>query len=105
MHRQTRHYRVRVNSSVRIIPLLTIGICRNERAVGVEFVALNDEGSRTVRARRLVVVAAGALGSPSILERSGIGAKRVLEAAGVEQVVDLPGVGENYNGDLTSSLS
>lgn len=53
---------------------------------------------RTVRAKRLVVVSAGTFGSPGILERSGIGAKDVLAKAGVEQVVDLPGVGENYQG-------
>lgn len=50
------------------------------------------------RAKRLVVVSGGAFGSPAILERSGIGAKKVLEKYGVEQVVDLPGVGENYQG-------
>ena len=53
-----------------------------------------------VRARRLVVVAAGSLSSPNILERSGIGAKDVLEKAGIKQVVDLPEVGENYQGEL-----
>ena len=55
----------------------------------------------TARAKRLVVVSGGAFGSPAILERSGIGAKRVLEKYGVEQVVDLPGVGENYQGTCT----
>lgn len=58
----------------------------------------SDQSIRTVRAKRLVVVAAGSFGSPNILERSGIGAKSILEAAGVKPVVDLPRVGENYNG-------
>ncbi len=53
---------------------------------------------RSVRAKKLVVISAGTFGSPGILERSGIGAKDVLEKAGVKQVVDLPGVGENYQG-------
>ena len=52
-----------------------------------------------VRAKRLVVIAAGTFGSPGILERSGIGAKDVLDRAGVEQIVDLPGVGEHFQGD------
>ncbi|KAH9053397.1 alcohol oxidase-like protein [Lactarius vividus] len=52
--------------------------------------------TRTVRATKLVLVSAGAFGSPGILERSGIGAKDVLERVGVKQRVDLPGVGENY---------
>lgn len=44
------------------------------------------------------MLSAGSLGSPAILERSGIGAKSVLEKNGVKQIVDLPGVGENYQG-------
>ena len=55
------------------------------------------------RAKRLVVVSAGSFGSPTILERSGIGATKVLEKYGVEQVVDLPGVGENYQGTFILS--
>ena len=50
------------------------------------------------RASRLVVLSAGAFGSPSILERSGIGSKDVLTRNNVQQVVDLPGVGEHYMG-------
>ncbi|KAH9174551.1 alcohol oxidase-like protein [Lactarius sanguifluus] len=52
--------------------------------------------TRTVRGTKLILVSAGAFGSPAILERSGIGAKDVLERVGVKQRVDLPGVGENY---------
>ncbi|KAJ7158537.1 GMC oxidoreductase-domain-containing protein [Mycena filopes] len=72
------------------------------RAVGVEYVADTvsnpnaDATVHTVRASRLVVVSAGAFGSPMILERSGIGAEDVLRAHGVEPLVDLPGVGQNY---------
>ena len=50
------------------------------------------------RASRLVVLSAGAFGSSSILERSGIGSKDVLTRNNVEQLVDLPGVGEHYMG-------
>jgi len=81
---------------------------RNDRAVGVEYVgdmitnADADQTVRSVRASKLVVVSAGAFGSPGILERSGIGAKNILEKNGVKQVVDLPGVGENFQGDNIS---
>lgn len=51
-----------------------------------------------MRGTKLVLVSAGPFGSPGILERSGIGAKHVLEHAGVKSHVDLPGVGENYQG-------
>ena len=50
------------------------------------------------RASRLVVLSAGAFGSPAILERSGIGSKDVLTKNNIRQLVDLPGVGEHYMG-------
>lgn len=56
------------------------------------------------RAKRLVVLSSGTFGSPGILERSGIGAKAVLEKCGVKQIVDLPGVGENYQGMIPYPL-
>ncbi|KAJ7455242.1 GMC oxidoreductase-domain-containing protein [Mycena galericulata] len=77
-------------------------IFENTRAVGVEFVndtVLNPDADQTVRiarASRLVVVSAGAFGSPMILERSGIGGLDVLQTHGVSPLVDLPGVGQNY---------
>ncbi|KAJ7758182.1 GMC oxidoreductase-domain-containing protein [Mycena maculata] len=51
---------------------------------------------RTVKARKLVIVSAGTMGSPLILERSGIGRKDVLDKAGIPVISELPGVGENY---------
>lgn len=64
------------------------------RAVAVEVV--DGAGvARTVRARREIVVSCGAIDSPRLLQLSGIGPRAVLDAAGVETVVDLPGVGEN----------
>lgn len=62
------------------------------RVVGV---AANSNGSvAEYRARMEVVLSAGALETPMLLERSGIGNGEVLKAAGVEQVVDSPNVGE-----------
>ncbi|MCO5162498.1 MAG: GMC family oxidoreductase N-terminal domain-containing protein [Mesorhizobium sp.] len=57
-------------------------------------------GERTIRARREIVLAAGAVGSPAILERSGIGNGRRLRALGIEVTADLPGVGENLQDHL-----
>lgn len=50
----------------------------------------------TIKAKKYVVVSSGAMGTPGVLERSGVGAKDVLEKAGVDVVVDLPGVGAEY---------
>ncbi|KAL4080219.1 GMC oxidoreductase-domain-containing protein [Scleroderma yunnanense] len=77
-------------------------IVENGRAVGVEY--LDDviscpAGTTEVsiaRASKLVVICGGAFGSPTILERSGIGSRAILEEKGVPVVMDLPGVGENY---------
>ena len=48
-----------------------------------------------LNARREVILSAGTIQSPQILELSGIGNKSILAAAGVEQLVNLPSVGEN----------
>lgn len=75
---------------------------RGNKAIGVEYTndiiskPDSDQTLVTAKASKLVCVAAGAFGSPAILERSGIGAKKVLEDLGVKVLVDLPGVGENY---------
>ena len=77
---------------------------RNGCAVGIEYTADATScpgASReliTVVASKLVVVSAGAFGSPAILERSGIGATSILNKNNVPVIVDLPGVGENYQG-------
>ena len=61
------------------------------RAVGV---ALEDGAE--FRSRREVILAAGALESPRLLQLSGIGNARDLSAHGIASIADLPGVGENY---------
>ncbi|CZR37801.1 uncharacterized protein FPRO_07008 [Fusarium proliferatum ET1] len=53
-----------------------------------------------VKARREVILSAGSIQSPGLLEQSGIGSKSVLSAAGIKQIVDLPDVGENLQDHL-----
>ncbi|KAK7431557.1 hypothetical protein QQZ08_001775 [Neonectria magnoliae] len=76
-----------------------------KRAVGVEYTpnpdfqpALNTSPHPKVivKARKQVVVSCGALGTPPVLERSGLGNPELLKKVGVEVVVDLPGVGNDY---------
>ncbi|KAF5723993.1 GMC oxidoreductase [Fusarium mundagurra] len=64
-------------------------------------VALQD-GS-TIKARREVILSAGSIQSPGLLEMSGIGQAKVLAKAGVKQLLNLPGVGENYQDHLRTS--
>lgn len=55
----------------------------------------HDNETLTVHAKKEVILSAGALRSPLILEASGVGNPKFLEQLGIETVIDLPGVGEN----------
>lgn len=68
-------------------------LMEDRRCVGVEYVV--DGRSVRAGADREVVLCAGAVGSPHILQLSGIGPAAHLREAGVEVVHDLPGVGGN----------
>ncbi|KAK2736915.1 choline dehydrogenase [Colletotrichum kahawae] len=68
------------------------------RAVGVIYE--KAQTSFLVRAKKDVIVCAGAVGSPKILEQSGIGNKEILEPLGIQCLVNLPGVGENLQDHL-----
>jgi choline dehydrogenase len=75
----------------------------NGRATGVEL----RQGNRaaTVRARREVILSAGALSSPTLLMRSGIGSAKALERFDIRVVADLPGVGRNLQEHPGASLT
>ncbi|KAK3694210.1 GMC oxidoreductase [Podospora appendiculata] len=58
-----------------------------------------------IYARREVVLSAGSIQTPTLLELSGIGQASVLGAANITQLVDLPGVGESYQDHLRVQVS
>jgi choline dehydrogenase len=64
-----------------------------KKAVGVEF--LQKGQKRTAKCQGEVILAAGAVASPQLLECSGVGQGEVLRRAGVPVVHELKGVGEN----------
>ena len=66
---------------------------QNGRATGVQFYQGNQ--LQTVRARREVIVSAGAFGSPQLLQLSGICAAQDSQKLGIAVTHDLPGVGKN----------
>lgn len=64
-------------------------------------VRLADGG--VLSAERAVILCAGAIGSPAILMRSGIGPEDALGEIGVETLISAPGVGENLHDHLLSA--
>jgi choline dehydrogenase len=68
-----------------------------KRASGVEYLDSPTFRYRTVRARREVVLSAGAIDTPKLLMLSGIGPAEHLREVGIEVLVDSPGVGSNLD--------
>lgn len=68
----------------------------NVTATGVEFSIGKGDEINVVSAVKEVILAAGALHTPQILQLSGIGETKHLSNLRIETVVDLPGVGANY---------
>ncbi len=73
-------------------------VLENRVAKGVEY----EVGGQSFRveADREVILSAGSIGSPHLLQLSGIGPGEVLKAAGIPVLHDLPGVGENLQDHL-----
>lgn len=78
-------------------------ILAGKRAEGV--LIRRDGCLSQVQARREVVLAAGAIGSPQILMASGIGCGKELAAAGVSPLHELPSVGRNLQDHLDGLLT
>lgn len=88
-----RPVRERGNLALRTRALVTRVTFEGTRAVGVEWVEGGQR--RRVRARREVLLAAGAIQSPQLLQLSGVGPAALLRGLGIGVVADLPGVGRN----------
>ncbi len=97
-----RPARGRANLEVRTGAQATRVLFEGTRAVGVEF--RQDGALHTAHARREVVLAAGALQSPQLLQLSGVGPASLLQQFGIPVVHDLPGVGENLQDHLQLRL-
>jgi choline dehydrogenase len=92
----------RTNLTVLTDALVDKVIFEGIRAVGVE---LHVAGQKhRLRARREVVLAAGAYGSPAILLRSGVGERAALEALGIPVVHHLPAVGQGLRDHSSASI-
>ncbi|KAJ2917290.1 hypothetical protein MD484_g3124, partial [Candolleomyces efflorescens] len=83
-------------------------IFEGNKAVGVAYVPARNRANggqlqeTIVRARKMVVISSGTLGTPQILERSGVGDAKRLQKLDIKVVSDLPGVGEQYQDHYTT---
>ncbi|KAF4310114.1 Glucose-methanol-choline oxidoreductase [Botryosphaeria dothidea] len=66
------------------------------RVGGVEYAADASAERRVITAKREVILAAGAVHTPLILQHSGVGDSDLLDSYDIETRLDLPGVGNNY---------
>ncbi|HBP2016797.1 TPA: choline dehydrogenase [Pseudomonas aeruginosa] len=71
-----------------------------KRAIGVSYLVGNGDNPVTAHARREVLVCSGAIASPQLLHRSGVGPAALLRDLDIPVVHDLPGVGANLQDHL-----
>jgi choline dehydrogenase-like flavoprotein len=105
---KTGHYdRVKARSNYHILPNTAVGkvTFQGTTATGVEFIDRASKAKSTAKATKEVIVAAGAVHSPQILQLSGVGPKSVLQGLGITTVSDLPGVGSNLQDHLVLTVN
>ncbi len=90
--------RSRSNLTILKNALATRILFKNKKAYGVEY--SKSDKLHQVSANREVIISAGSLNSPQLLQLSGVGPKKVLEEAAVQLIHDSPAVGKNLQDHL-----
>jgi choline dehydrogenase len=101
---RTAHYnRVQPRQNYAIITghkVAKINFSRDHRPLTAASVKIsareNNSSVTTIHARKEIILAAGSIHTPQILQLSGIGPRSVLKSANIPLVTDLPGVGANF---------
>lgn len=93
-----KNARHRPNLRIETMAHATQLVMEGRRAVGVTYMQGGE--SKTARARAEVLLTAGALQTPQLLQLSGIGPSALLQKFGIPVVLDVPGVGENLQDHL-----
>jgi choline dehydrogenase len=101
--RRSHYDRVKTRTNYHLLPDTTASkiIFKGKTAVGAEYISKLSKKTGTVTASKEVILAAGSMHTPQILQLSGVGPRKVLEGLGVEVVVDSPGVGQNFQDNPT----
>jgi choline dehydrogenase len=89
LHPARKRTNLRVERRAHATRILFEGV----RAIGVEYVQAGQ--TRQAFAGREVILSAGAINSPQLLQLSGVGPARLLKAHGIEVAADMQGVGRN----------
>jgi choline dehydrogenase-like flavoprotein len=95
--------KARPNLKVLCEALVNKVVLNGTTATGVSFT--HNGTTHEVKTKREVIVCGGTVQSPQILELSGIGDPNVLRAAGVECLVELPGVGNNFQDHVLTATA
>lgn len=96
-----------VRPNYHIIPNTAVSkvIFQGTSATGVEFIDRATNLKSTAIATKEVIVSAGAVHTPQILQLSGIGPKSHLQSLGISTISDLPGVGANLQDHLVLTVN
>ena len=84
-----KNVKIKVNAQVTSI------ILKNKKAIGVNYIYKNSDTLKVLKANKEIILCAGAINTPKILQLSGIGPASLLSEKGIEVINDLKGVGNN----------
>lgn len=99
------NYDVLPNAFVTRLLFNTSSPSDNLAATGVEYSLDGGNTVVNVSVNKEVILSAGSIGSPTILQHSGVGPKDVLSKASVDLVSELPGVGEHLQDHLSATVT
>ncbi|KUJ07704.1 GMC oxidoreductase [Mollisia scopiformis] len=94
---------IRTGTSVTKVLLERLSSTDDAVAKGVQYIS-KDGSSHSAGVRKEVIISAGAINSPRILELSGIGGADLLQHLGIDVIVDNPHVGENLQNHVFTGL-
>lgn len=108
-HARINHYDRVISSrpNYHLLPGTTVAkvLFEGNTTTGIDFLPTTGGNSTTVRATKEVILAAGGLHTPHILQLSGVGPQSLLASFGIDVVSDLPGVGQNFQDQPTITMS
>lgn len=96
---------VTLRTEVQVLRIAFDGSLASDGKLNATGVHYKHNGQEHLVTASEVVICAGVFESPALLERSGIGSSKILQAANVPILYELPGVGENLQDHLNCGLS